>query len=463
MSCATGGCKSGGCKSGGCNRLNVYDWLSDLPFSAQNDKFNIVEISFRNGKRKGFFINKNNIDCHTGDMVTVESAAGGFDVGKVSLSGELVRLQMRRKRVRDNAEMMRIMRLATEQDIERMQQSREVEYGTMLMARVIVKQLDLNMKISDVEYQADGRKATFYYTADDRVDFRELIRVYAREFKVKIEMRQIGSRQEAGLVGGLGSCGRELCCSTWLTDFKSVSTLAARYQNLSINQAKLSGQCGRLKCCLNYELDTYVDALKGLPTHAERLESEDGYGILTKTDIFKPLMWYSVDHKGGVVALTPAQVNEIWAMNKRGEKPISLKAYADTNIVDSKKKAGQDILGELAAIEPEKKKKKKKKKKTSADKNIVSTNNHSVGANPAPQETKEATTPKPIIKPKLNNNDKPTSPQANNPPTPTQKHHKNRPNKKTPNAHQKGDKKQPPSPPKKQDENPKPPIIDDEK
>lgn len=320
-----GGCGSNnGCSTGGCNRFNVYDWLSDLPFTAQSDGFRVVEVSFKNGSRKGFFRNANNIDCHTGDTVVVEAGSGGHDVGRISLSGELVRLQMKKRRVREDADIPRLLRIANEKDRERWEWAREQEYPTMLLSRVITRDLGLNMKIGDVEYQGDGRKATFYYTADDRVDFRELIRVFAGEFRVKIEMRQIGARQEAGRIGGIGACGRELCCSTWLTDFKSVSTVSARYQNLAINQVKLSGQCGRLKCCLNYELDTYLDALRDFP-QPEILETEMGNARLVKTDIFRRMLWYSIPKTDAIfVPMTVEQVKEILALNKQGIKPAKL-------------------------------------------------------------------------------------------------------------------------------------------
>lgn len=320
-----GGCGSNnGCSTGGCNRFNVYNWLSDLPFTAQVNGFSIVEVSFKNGSRKAFFNNSSNIDCNTGDNVIVESVSGGYDLGRISLSGELVRLQMKKRRVREDAELPRLVRIASEKDIERWEWTKEQEYPTMLLARVIARDLKLDMKIGDVEYQGDGRKATFYYTADDRVDFRELIRIFAGEFRVKIEMRQIGARQEAGRIGGIGACGRELCCSTWLTDFKSVSTVAARYQNLAINQVKLSGQCGRLKCCLNYELDTYLDALRDFPQPAT-LETEMGNARLVKTDIFRRLLWYSIPKTdANFVPLTVEQVKEIMELNQKGIKPAKL-------------------------------------------------------------------------------------------------------------------------------------------
>jgi cell fate regulator YaaT (PSP1 superfamily) len=275
------GCRSnGGCGSGGCNRLNTYDWLSDMEIM-DAEPYDIVEVSFKNGARKGFFHNHEYIKCMTGDDVVVETG-NGYDIGRICLSGELVRLQMKKKGIKESKVLHNIIRKANERDMERLQEAREMDRPTMIRARAIARTLGLDMKVGDVEYQGDKRKATFYYTADGRVDFRELIRHYAREFRVKIEMRQIGARQESARIGGLGSCGRELCCSTWLTDFKSVTTAAARYQNLAINQSKLSGQCGRLKCCLNYELDTYLDALESFPKNGEKLQTERGAGCVGK-------------------------------------------------------------------------------------------------------------------------------------------------------------------------------------
>ncbi|MBK9455927.1 MAG: hypothetical protein IPO24_10240 [Bacteroidetes bacterium] len=317
------GCRSNGhCATGGCNKLNTYDWLRFLPVPT-SQQFHVHEISFKNGIRKGFYLNKNKIDVMTGDMVCVETESG-FDVGRISLSGELVKLQMKKRKVNADMQFMPILRKATDNDLERMMEGRAMEGATMLKARVIARELNLDMKIGEVEYQGDKRKATFYYIADDRVDFRELIKLYAKEFRVKIEMRQIGARQEAGKIGGLGSCGRELCCSTWLTDFKSVGTNAARYQNLSINQSKLSGQCGRLKCCLNYELDTYMDALQEFPRDADWLQTEFGNARLIKTDIFKKLMVYEYSDGGKQYPLTLIKVREIKQMNQQGQKPEHL-------------------------------------------------------------------------------------------------------------------------------------------
>lgn len=289
-SCGTGkpnGCKSnGGCSTGGCNRLNVHDWLSNLPINDVESSCRVVEVSFNQGSRKDFYRNNTVNILSKGDIVAVEGV-NGFDVGTVNVTGEVVRLQLKKKRLDENSpDIKRVLRLASENDIIKWKESKAREREVLTRSRAISRQLNLDLKMSEVEIQADSRKATFFYIADERVDFRELIRLYATEFKVKVEMKQIGARQEAGKVGGIGSCGRELCCSTWLTDFKSVNTNAARYQNLSINQTKLSGQCGRLKCCLNYELDTYLDALQYFPDDADVIEVAKGRAFLIKKDIF---------------------------------------------------------------------------------------------------------------------------------------------------------------------------------
>ncbi len=364
------GCRSnGGCATGGCNRLNVFDWLSDLPYSAQQNHFRVVEVSFKNGSRKNFYRNLTNIDCHTGDIVVVEATTGGYDIGRVSLSGELVRLQMKKRRLAEDADLPRLIRIATSRDLDRQQQSRALEYETMLMARVIARKLELNMKIGDVEYQGDGRKATFFYTADDRIDFRELIKLYAKEFKIKIEMRQIGARQEASRIGGIGTCGRELCCSTWLTDFKSVSTTAARYQNLAINQSKLSGQCGRLKCCLNYELETYLDALKEFPKGADFLETKKGKARLVKTDIFKRVMWYSLPNAASIFPLKLERVREIRRMNQRGDAPESLLlASIEDKIIGFEDGVGETSVDLLEALDKREKRKRRKRRKKNRNK-----------------------------------------------------------------------------------------------
>jgi cell fate regulator YaaT (PSP1 superfamily) len=310
------GCKSnGGCSTGGCNRLNVHDWLANLPFSDPESGCRIVEVSFNQGSRKDYYRNATTQLFEKGDMISVEGVSG-FDVGEVTLTGEMVRLQLKKKGIEEkNPEIKRILRRATDKDVEIMQQNKARERDALIRSRAIARQLKLDMKMSEVEIQADGRKATFFYIADDRVDFRELIKLYAGEFRLKVEMRQIGARQEAAKVGGIGSCGRELCCSTWLSDFKSVNTTAARYQNLSINQSKLSGQCGRLKCCLNYELDTYLDALQNFPDNAESLQVAKGTASLIKKDIFKNLMWYVLPDSNKQYPLTIERVRKIRQMN----------------------------------------------------------------------------------------------------------------------------------------------------
>ena len=287
-------------------------------------EFDLVEVRFKGG-RKEFFRNQSRLPLITGDAVVVEAAGNGWHLGHVSLKGELVRLQMKKKKVPlDSKDIRPILRVATDQDAERWQAVRDLETGTMFRARAVVEELRLKMKLSDVEYQADRTRATFFYSADDRVDFRDLIKRLADEFRVRVEMRQISLRHEAGRLGGIGSCGRELCCSTWLSDFKSVSTTAARYQNLSLNPAKLSGQCGRLKCCLNYELDTYLDALKDIPQVQRPLLTEKGEYMLQKTDIFKRKMWFAVRGDNNWVVVPAERVREVLDMNKRGEKPETL-------------------------------------------------------------------------------------------------------------------------------------------
>jgi len=318
-----------GCSTGGCNKMNTFNWLSDFVLPEAFGTYDIFEISFKNGNRKGFYRLQKNIDLSTGDMVSVSTRTGGFDVGRVSLSGELVKMQMKKKKIRENSDaVLEIYRLSNDNDLKSLHEARLMEYETMIQARAIARQLKLNMKIGDVEYQGDKRKATFYYIADDRVDFRELIKEYARVFKVKIEMRQIGARQESARIGGIGSCGRELCCSTWLSDFKSVNTVTARYQNLSINQTKLSGQCGRLKCCLNFEIDIYLDELKAFPKNADVLKLERGLARSVKTNVFKKEITYKADGDSKFYVLNVEKVNEILQLNRNGKFPLSLSDFA---------------------------------------------------------------------------------------------------------------------------------------
>lgn len=333
---------------------------------SDTEPFDIVEVSFKNGARKAFYRVPDHLHVVTGDQVVIDTG-NGHDVGRVGLSGELVRLQMKKKKTSNDSVLHHVLRTANERDLERLQEAREMERPIMIRARAIARTLGLEMKIGDVEYQGDKRKATFYYTADGRVDFRELIRHYAKEFRVKVEMRQIGARQESARIGGLGSCGRELCCSTWLTDFKSVSTAAARYQNLAINQSKLSGQCGRLKCCLNYELDTYMEAVDAFPRGADKLQTDAGTAVLVKTDIFKRLMYYAYEHsdsRGKIYALEIDKVVSIREMNKKGEKPIDLNAmqviFAQSE--DEELDFEDDVTG-VIELPPETRKKKKRRNK----------------------------------------------------------------------------------------------------
>jgi cell fate regulator YaaT (PSP1 superfamily) len=324
-SCASGacgvnktpaGCRSNGtCGTKGCNKMNSFDWLSNMSLPSEV-KFDVVEVKFKGG-RKDFFRNSAHLDLYTGDAVVVEMTSG-YHIGYVSLQGELVRLQMNKKEVNNDDKLKKIYRKANEKDLEKYEDIRKKEEATLYRTREIVMDFALKMKLSDVEYQADNTKATFYYSADDRVDFRELIKTLAAEFKVRVEMRQITLREEAGRLGGIGSCGRELCCSTWLTDFKTVVNSAARYQNLSLNQAKLSGQCGRLKCCLNYELETYLDALIDIPKVEKPLLTSKGNAVLQKVDIFRKIMWFSYESEANWIPLTSKQVTEIIEMNNKG-------------------------------------------------------------------------------------------------------------------------------------------------
>jgi cell fate regulator YaaT (PSP1 superfamily) len=358
------GCKSnGGCSTGGCNRMNTYDWLVNLPISDKESACRVIEVSFNQGSRKDFYRNSTLQYYDKGDIIALEGVSG-FDVGEVSLTGETVRLQMKKKGVNEfNPEMKKVLRRATDRDLEVWKQNKAREKDALIRSRAIARQLNLNMKVSEVEIQADGKKATFFYIADDRVDFRELIKIYASEFKVKVEMRQIGSRQEAGKVGGIGSCGRELCCATWLTDFKSVNTTAARYQNLSINQTKLSGQCGRLKCCLNYELDTYLDALQGFPENADLLRVQRGTATLIKKDIFKNLMWYVLPDSNKQYPLTIERVRKIISLNQQNIIPEELEAV---EVISSKPKEVEpefvDVVGHISLRSLEKGDKKRRDK-----------------------------------------------------------------------------------------------------
>jgi len=355
-SCSTGqngqpkGCKNNGtCGTDSCNKLTVFDWLSNMSLPQGEEPFVGVEVRFKNG-RKQYYKNSDKLSLSIGDIVATQ-AQSGHDIGMVTLTGELVRIQMKRKKIDiDNEEeVLKIYRKANQKDIDIWSDARDKEEPMKVKARQFAIDLNLQMKISDIEYQGDASKATFYYTAEERVDFRELIKVFAKEFRTRIEMKQVGFRQEASRLGGIGSCGRELCCSTWLTDFRSVSTSAARYQQLSLNPLKLAGQCGKLKCCLNYELDAYLDALKDFPKTETKLYTEKGTAICQKTDIFKGHLWYAYEgewmnwHK-----LTTVQANEIIYKNNNKEKVPNLEDYASELIEDTKIEfenvVGQDSL-----------------------------------------------------------------------------------------------------------------------
>jgi cell fate regulator YaaT (PSP1 superfamily) len=340
--CSTGakdgtprGCKNNGtCGTDSCNKLTVFDWLSNMSLPNGETAFDCIEVRFKNG-RKEFFRNSEKLTLSIGDIVATE-ASPGHDIGIVTLNGELVRVQMKKKNVNlDSPDITKVYRKASQRDIDIWSEAREKEEPMKVKARELAISLKLEMKISDIEFQGDASKATFYYTANDRVDFRALIKEYAQTFKTRIEMKQVGFRQEAARLGGIGSCGRELCCSTWLTDFRSVNTSAARYQQLSLNPQKLAGQCGKLKCCLNYELDTYLDALKDFPDMETKLHTEKGDAICQKQDIFKGLMWFAyTDNFAHWHVLKIEQVKEIIAQNKEKIRVSSLEDYAYEVVVE---------------------------------------------------------------------------------------------------------------------------------
>jgi len=351
-SCATGkdgqpkGCKNNGtCGTDSCNKLTVFDWLSNMTLPNGATPFNWVEVRFKNG-RKVYYKNTENLTLSIGDVVATQ-AASGHDIGMVTLSGELVKVQMKRKKISEiPEEIFKIYRKASQRDIDIWIEARDKEDAMKVKARQFAIDLRLKMKISDIEFQGDASKATFYYTADERVDFRELIKLFAREFRTRIEMKQVGLRQEAARLGGIGSCGRELCCSTWLTDFRSVNTSAARYQQLSLNPLKLAGQCGKLKCCLNYELDAYLDALKSFPKTEVKLRTDKGTAVCQKTDIFKGYMWYAYEGEWmNWHLLTTSQANEIIAVNAKNEKVANLEDYA-TDLIEDTKVDFENVVGQ---------------------------------------------------------------------------------------------------------------------
>lgn len=372
------GCKNNGaCASGSCDKLTVFDWLSNMTLPSNQEPFNIVEVRFKNG-RKCFCKNEKNLSLSIGDVVATETSPG-HDIGVVSLIGELVKVQMRKKNVSiKSPDITQVYRKASQRDIDIWTTAREREPEVQRKGRLIISRLGLQMKLSDIEFQGDGNKATFYYTADDRVDFRLLIRELAGTFNIRVEMKQVGLRQEAARLGGIGSCGRELCCSTWLTDFRSVSTSAARYQQLSLNPQKLAGQCGKLKCCLNYELDSYMDALKDFPKPDLYLQTQKGPAVFQKMDIFQGWLWYAYkDSAMNWFKLTVEQTNQIIALNKQNKKPESLEDYAEVLELETPVESNfSDVVGQdsLTRFDKPKPKKKRRKGRNNSNKNPKNNN-----------------------------------------------------------------------------------------
>ena len=361
------GCKSNGsCSSGGCNKLEVYDWLANIELPGGEKPFDIFEVRFKNS-RKSFYRNSKALKLQVGDIVVVD-ALNGYDVGVISVIGELAKIQVAKKHDDFKPfEARKIIRIATQNDVDLWIKARSKEKDLMYRSRVLALNLKLQMKISDVEFQGDQTKAIFYYTAEGRVDFRQLIKDMASQFRIRIEMKQIGARQESSRLGGIGSCGRELCCSTWLSDFRSVSTSAARYQQMSLNPQKLAGQCGKLKCCLNYELDTYLEGLKEFPKTDIKLKTQKGDAYHVKTDVFKKILWYSYPGDSQLFSLTPERVKEIIDLNKSGIKPTELALFTIHTEAEAQESGYSNVVGEDSVKRFESKfvKPKKKRKKGS--------------------------------------------------------------------------------------------------
>ncbi|MBW1294079.1 PSP1 domain-containing protein [Aquimarina litoralis] len=418
-SCSSGkdgqpkGCKNNGtCGTDGCNKLTVFDWLSNMSLPGGVAPFHCVEVRFKNG-RKSFFKNTENLSLSIGDIVATE-ASPGHDVGIISLTGELVRIQMKKKKVDvDSEDVKKVYRKASQKDIDIWQKARDREKGIQVRSREIAIRLKLQMKISDIEFQGDGSKCTFYYTAEERVDFRQLIKEFAQEFSTRIEMRQIGFRQEAARLGGIGSCGRELCCSTWLTDFRSVNTSAARYQQLSLNPQKLAGQCGKLKCCLNYELDAYIDALKEFPKTEVKLQTEKGTAVCQKIDIFKGYLWYAYEgewmnwHK-----ISADHANEIIEANKKNEKVLGLEEFASELLEDTKADF-ENVVGQdsLTRFDQPKRSKRRRNKNRNRNKKKVAVEQNSKSNPPKPKETASNKNNKSSNKKKNNQRNRKRKPQ----------------------------------------------------
>lgn len=385
-----------GCSKRQNNKLNTYDWLCDIP--EVENATDYVEVQFKN-TRKGYFLNSAKLPLEKGDMVAVESTPG-HDIGMVTLTGRLVLLQMKKTNVRMDAEPKKVYRKAKQTDLDKYEEAKGKEHATMIKSRQIAADLGLNMKIGDVEYQGDGNKAIFYYIADERVDFRQLIKVLADTFKVRIEMKQIGARQEAGRIGGIGPCGRELCCSSWMASFVSVATGAARYQDISMNPQKLAGQCAKLKCCINYEVDAYVEAQKSLPSREMTLETKDNTYYHFKTEVFKREITYSTDKSfaANLVTISADRAFEVINMNKRGHKPVSLEADEKPQ---PPKRDAQDILGQDSVTRFDNLKKKKKKKRPGGGGN----NGRNEGNNPQQQNNPRHNNPQARQRPR-NENDR---------------------------------------------------------
>lgn len=432
------GCKSNGnCGTGTCGsgseKLAVFDWLSNMTLPNGQERFNIFEVRFKNG-RKHFYRNTDNLTISMGDVVAVESSPG-HDIGVVSLAGELVKVQMKKRNITiDSEEINKIYRKATQKDIDIWKTARDKEEETQRKGREILGRLGLQMKLSDVEYQGDGNKATFYYTAESRVDFRQLIRDFASAFSVRVEMKQVGARQEAARLGGVGSCGRELCCSTWLTDFRKVTTSAARYQQLSLNPLKLAGQCGKLKCCLNFELDSYLDALKPFPKQELVLKTEKGDAIFVKMDIFKNLLWYTYkDESSKWFRLNLEQVLEIIDLNKNNEKSVSLEEY-ESEIEVSVKVSFENAVGEDSLtrfdvpVRSNRKKKSKKKPLATAEKSVSENTQRQPQQNRRPQQQPQKPQQQPQKQPQ---------PQPQKPKTVNTQDTENQPNAATQNTNKK--------------------------
>lgn len=428
-SCSSGGCsttggggcgKTTGCATGGCNKLNTFDWLGNMlpPYLSETE--NVYEVRFKN-THKGFYRNVNGLRLSIGDWVVVEGDRGGFDIGQISLGGVLAQLQMS-KRSLNKPTIAKLYRKANEGDLEMLNNARSKEAATLNRSRAIIQMLKLDMKLSDVEYQGDSTKATFHYIADARVDFRELIKLLARDFRVRVEMKQIGLRHEAALLGGLGVCGRELCCSTWLTEFKVVTTAAARYQNLSLNPAKISGLCGRLKCCLNFELDSYKDALKNFPD-VEKLETETGRVVLQKTDIFRYKMWFSYEGATTWYPLDVEDVKKFVAMNKKGEKIPPLASQVAEERTNEKDK--NDFINVVGQHDPEAEKRananresRDRDRRRGNDKNNPQKNQAQQGKDRRSNDKKPLTDKR--QNPPANDRRVPPTPQDRKPPVPQQ-------------------------------------------